>query len=114
MDPSNEYCANKQQGSKPPQETTSLFSSEPEIKLTNKQTNKQTNNHLTALCQGEQRVTNKTIPTIAPMRKSDSNHFKDTFNLEHEQEVTKLAAAADTVTVAPPRMGFTNKQTILK
>lgn len=33
MDPSNEYCGNKQQGLKPPQETTCLFCSEIENKL---------------------------------------------------------------------------------
>ena len=43
MDPSHEYCANKQQGLKPPQETTCLFRSEPENKLPNKQTHNQTN-----------------------------------------------------------------------
>ena len=40
MDPSSEYCAHKQQGLKPPQETTCLFCSEIENKLPNKQTNK--------------------------------------------------------------------------
>ena len=43
MDPSSEYCANKQQGVKPPQETTCLFHSEIENEFPNKQTNKQTN-----------------------------------------------------------------------
>ena len=43
MDPSNDYCANKQQEWKPPQETTSLFRFEPENNLPNEQTNKQTN-----------------------------------------------------------------------
>ena len=42
MDPSNEYCANKQQGLKPPQETTCLFRSETEKNYpANKQTNTQ-------------------------------------------------------------------------
>ena len=43
MDPSSEYCANKQQGLKLPQETTCLFCSEIENKLPNKQINKQIN-----------------------------------------------------------------------
>ena len=34
----NEYCANKQQRLKPPQETSCLFRSETENKLPNKQT----------------------------------------------------------------------------
>ena len=36
MDPSKEYCANKQRGLKPPQETTCLFYSEIGKKLPNK------------------------------------------------------------------------------
>ena len=50
MDPSNEYCANKQQGLKPPQETSCLFRFEPENKLPNKQTSKQTHTHTNMVC----------------------------------------------------------------
>ena len=39
MEPSIVYCVNKQQGLKPPQETTWLFHSEIENKLPNKETN---------------------------------------------------------------------------
>ena len=38
--PQASHCANKQQGLKPPQETTCLFRSEIENKLTNTQTNR--------------------------------------------------------------------------